>query len=127
MAYKIAVGNNITDTGGNFTLLNPQPKSIGVRATRRTVSADGTVYEEGLYIELMYNVLDDATLYRTIIGQFGLTNVLKCPVTIICRDHLYNTGRYNGNAIRPEVGKDNNWSYFPKDITILVRDLVKLS
>ena len=119
--YRVAAGSNVALAG--LTVLNPQPSSQGVQATRRVDVADGSLYLQGLFCEFVWNVLDDGTQVRDIFLRFGLLTVRSGPVTIYTRDDIYNKHRYNGLAVRPPI----NWqNYFPRDMTILVKNLVEL-
>ena len=119
--YRVSAGSNVALA--SLTVLNPQPSSQGVQATRRVDVADGSLYLQGLYCEFVWNVLDDGTQVRDIFLRFGLLTVRSGPVTIYTRDDIYNKHRYNGLAVRPPISWGN---YFPRDVTILVKNLVEL-
>lgn len=121
MIYKVSIGVNVDE--GDLVAVAPQPKSEGVKYTRRTLGADGTIHQEGPYLELEYNALESAQQYRDLLAQFGLDAATTGPVTILARDEQYASDRYNGLAVRPEPGRDNGWSYFPRNVTILIRNL----
>lgn len=123
--YRIGLGHDVDLV--DLVPIVPQPTSGGVRTTRRTYAADGSLYEEASYCELIFNVLNDAEMYQDLINMFGVLYALTAPVTIYVRDPVWTPFRYNGTAIRPETSKDMEWSnYFPRNITILIRDLVLL-
>lgn len=118
----------VSSTGHNVALVDldpiiPQPRSEGVAATARTFSANGGVYQAGLYVELVWSLLGSADQYRALLAQFGLDSAVSAEVTIQCRDHAFNWIRFNGTAIRPDIGKDIRWDYFPRGIVILIREL----
>lgn len=107
----------------SLTTLDPQPRSEGVKPTRRDFVGDGTLVEQGLYVELVYDVLEDVTQYQAVLTVFGLVAAKSALVTVYCRNDLFNWVRYNGTAIRPEP----SWQqFFPRGVVILVRDLVAL-
>jgi len=107
----------------SLTTLDPQPRSEGVKATQRNYMGDGSIYEQGLYVELVWDILEDATAYTTILAIFGLDSATSADVTIYARDDQYAWTRYNGKAIRPEP----SWNqFFPRNVVILVRNLVEL-
>jgi len=106
--------------------ITPQPSSKGVQYTRTTRAADGSLLQEGPYVVLEWNMLQDATDYQTILDYFGVLNSLTSPVTIYCRSEIFNFVRYNGIASRPEVGKNLDWSYMPRNVSITITNLEQL-
>lgn len=119
--YRIGIGHDLDL--GDLTLLQPQPTSTGVQVTRRVVAANGMVHDQGLYVQLIWPVLEGDAEYRTILGYFGLNAAKVADVTIYARDERWLYRRYNGLAVQPELGTDARWRYFPTNITILVRNL----
>lgn len=120
-SYRAAVDHGLGL--GSLTVLSPQPRSEGVHVTRRDFMGDGSVVDQGLYVELVYDIIEDVTQYQTILTVFGLVAANSAEVTVYCRDALFNWVRYNGRAIRPEP----SWNlFFPRNVVILVRDLVAL-
>lgn len=119
--YKVADGHNIASA--NLVTVDPQPRSEGIKCTRRSYGADGSVYDEGRYVELLFSMLPDVATYQSVLQQFGVQAALTNQVTVLVRDEIFAWARVNGTAVRPEPGRDVRWSYFPRDITILVRDL----
>ncbi len=124
--YKIAVG--WTSNPASLTLFNPQPRSLGVRYTRRSYFVGTNPFlDEGRYIELLWSALEDDLAYRQMLQQFGLHNTYAQQVSLWARDEIWSYHLYNGWAHRPLLGNDANWEFMPKDITVLVRDLVLIS
>ena len=124
--YRVKTGSSVALA--SLTVLSPQPDpGTAIQTTRRTYGADGTVTDQGRYIELKWSVYDTAATYQTLLGLFGLSaSVAKAAVTVYVRDETYAWVRMNGNAIRPEPGKTVKWGdrqSRPLDISILVRDL----
>lgn len=120
--YRVADGHNIAL--GSLTTISPQPRSTGVQATRRTYVGAG-VYEEGLYVELQWDVLQTGVMYQDILTLFGVNTELTNQITLYARNEVFAWRRYNGLAIRPEVGRDVTWDRFrPRRILLLIRDLV---
>ena len=119
----------VKNTGHNVALVNlvnvaPQPHSDGIQATRRTVGADGSVYDEGRFIELEFSLVQGPTMYVALLTQFGVQNLLFAPVTVYIPDERLTFIRYNGTAVRPQPGRDMRRArFFPRNITILVKDL----
>lgn len=113
---------------GSLTVLDPQPRSIGVQPTRRTYSASGQVFDEALYVELLWDYLDDPTAYQAMLTSFGVNSAKFANVTVYVRDATYNFVRYNGVAVQPETGRHVIWrDYFPRQITMIVKDLTVAS
>lgn len=117
-SYRAATGSDIALV--SLTTLDPQPQSAGVQVARRSVMADGTIVDEGLYVELVWNVLDSATAVTGILTPFGLHSAKSAAVTIYARNDLYAWTRYNGTAIRPQASWSN---YFARGVVVLVRNL----
>lgn len=108
----------------SLTVLSPQPRSVGLQYTRRSYAADGSVVQEGPYVDLVWDVLDDATAYTAILTVFGLHNATQAAVTVYIRNERYAWVRYNGVALLPEVGSDASWQrFFLRDVRIVVRNL----
>lgn len=123
--YRAKPGLNVALV--SLTTLAPQPRSEGVKATRRVYSANGAVQDEGLYVELAWSVFVDATAYNAMLTVFGLAAARTAEVTIYARNDLYVWTRYNGLAVRPEIGQDAAWSNSRlRDVRILVKNLVAL-
>lgn len=119
--YKVADGHDVALISLNEVV--PQPKSEGIKATRRTFAADGTVYDEGRYVELEFGMVPSVTEYQTLLSAFGVQTALTNDVTVYVRDETYAWVRCNGTAVRPEPGRDVRWAYFPRSVTLLVKDL----
>ena len=115
----------------DLVVLDPQPDpGPGVQTTRRTYSGDGSVYDEGRYVEFTWSAYATAAAYQTLLGQFGLSATSSAAaVTVYVRDETFAWIRMNGIAIRPMLGKEVKWGDIqsrPLDINILVRDLSPL-
>lgn len=121
MTYKVKTGHNQALL--DLTAISPQPASPGVKAGRRTYSADGAVHDEALHITLEWSVIGDGTDLSTLLTQFGLAAATTANVTIYCPSQLHTYTRYNGVAVRPEVARGN---YFLRNVQIVVKDLVAL-
>jgi len=127
--YRVADGHDVIL--GSLTVIDPQPRSEGVKATRRSYGAGGAVYDEGRYVELEWSAVATKTQYTTILAYFGLNGLpltYTNDVTVYVRDELFGYIRMNGTAVLPEVGRDVRWrNYFPRDVVILVKNLVNSS
>ena len=122
--YRVADGFDVALV--SLTVLNPQPKSNGVQFTSRSFAADGTPTNQGPFIELVWTALSNAN-YDTIMTAFGLTSAYHNDVTIYARDENWDYSRFNGKAIKPNIGEDRDWDIFPRDMRILIRNLEALS
>lgn len=121
-AYKVKTG--FDQAAIDLVLMTPQPRSEGVLKVRRTYAASGAVIEEGSYIELVWDLVGGIAAFQTLLGQFGLGVALTSEVTIYVPEVYYAYNRFNGIAVRPELGRDvSRNNYFIRNITILVRDL----
>lgn len=120
--YRVATGHDVVL--GSLTVLDPQPTSEGIQYTRTTYGASGVVYKEGAYVELLWSYLDDATAYQALLTTFGLGSVESAAVTVYVRSDKFAWVRMNGRAVRPLVGQGVTWrDYFPRNITLLIKDL----
>lgn len=126
MAFSLYLVKN---TGHNVALVSlvnvvPQPHSTGIECTRRSYAADGSVLDEGRFIHLEFDLVQGPTMYVALLTLFGVNNNLTCAVTVLIPDERLAFIRYNGTAVRPSPGKDMRQTrFFPRNITILVKDL----
>lgn len=118
--YRVADGFDVVL--GSLTVLDPQPKSAGIRYTKRTFGGDGTPYNQGPYVELVWTAISNAD-YDQIMTDFGLTSADHNDVTVYIRDVNWDYARMNGKAIKPNIGEDRDWEYFPRNMVVLVRNL----
>lgn len=121
MSYLIKTGHN--EALLDLVAIDPQPASPGVKATRRTYSADGAVHDEGLYVALEYSVIESADALDDLFAQFGLDSATTANVTIYCPNQVHQYARFNGVAVRPESPRQN---FFVRDVVIVVKNLVAL-
>lgn len=120
--YRVADGFNVAL--GSLTVLVPQPASAGIQYARQSFAADGTPIKEGPFVELVWNVLGTKTQYQSVLNYFGLFNADSNDVTVYVRDERFDYVRMNGKAIKPLPENGVQWRRpFPRNITILVRDL----
>lgn len=124
--YRAATGSGVAL--GSLTVLDPQPRSIGLQYTRVTTASGGAVIKEGPYIELIWSVFESASEYQSILTVFGLNSAQYATVTIYALNELLSLTRFNGVAVRPTLGQQGaQTNYFLRDVTILVKDLVVAS
>lgn len=116
--YRAKTG--INQTLVSLTKLSPQPASAGVKATRRVPLGDGSVLDQGLYVEWDYSVVEDAAQLLAILTPLGLHTAMFAAVTIYTRDDLYAYKRYNGVAVRPPASWEN---FYARQVSILIRNL----
>lgn len=121
--YKVAGGHNIAEV--SLATVSPQPRSEGgIQYTTRTYAANGSVYQEGPYIELTWDVFISDTVYRATLHQFGVRDNNRAMVTVMIPNGVRTWGRYNGYAVQPEAGKEMRYQgRRVKGVTLLVRDL----
>lgn len=121
--YKVKTGSDQALI--DLVDVSPQPTSPGIKPTRRTYAADSSVYDEARYVELEFSNVGNVTNYQALLTQFGLSaSVLDAAVTVYVRDETFAWVRMNGRAVRPEIGREVQWRrYFPRNVTILVKDL----
>ena len=124
--YRVATGHDVIL--GSLTVFAPQPDpGTAIQTTRRSYGGDGTVFDEGRYIELPWSALVDATAYQALLTLFGLSaSVENADVTVYVRDETYAFVRMNGIAVRPQPGKEVVWGDVqsrPLNVNILVKDL----
>ncbi len=123
--YKVGIGLGLSSA--SLTKIDPQPMCKGVQVTRRTYPADSSVvYEEKLYAELLWSSIGGGEAYYNLLVLFGVESSITSPVTIRLRDNLFHDVLYQGIAVRPDQGKENDWSYFPKNIKLLIKNLEQL-
>ena len=123
--YRVKVGHG--EALVDLVVLDPQPHTTGVQATRRTHAASGLVYDEGLYCRFEYDYTDSPTTYLALLTAFGLASASQANVTIYARNQRYAWQRYSGLAILPETGRDVTWTnYFARGISIIVKNLEAL-
>ena len=124
--YKVGDGHDIALE--SLTDVSPQPSSLGIQSTRRTYAASGAVYDEGSFVELNFGVIDTAVNYQLLLDQFGIEGELTNEVTVYVRSKIFTWVRMNGTAVQPEIGRDVRWDrFFPRNVTILIKDLVAAS
>lgn len=106
-----------------LTVLDPQPRSEGVKPVNRNFALGGTVWETAYYIELVWDFLETPAEVAAIYGIFGLDSAKSYPVTIYAWNDDYVYKRYNGVAIKPIPSWNN---YFARSVIIVVQDLKEI-
>lgn len=124
--YKVGLGHDLGSA--SLTLIVPQPRSEGLQFLRRSYALSGQVYDEGCYIELLWDVLYDMPLFGYLMSLFGVN--YNDPAHTI-RDVTVNVpnlyGSYtlfNGIAVRPLWTADAlRRNIFVRNVRVLVKDL----
>lgn len=118
--YMVGLGSNIPKA--SLTVIKPQPRSKGVQYMVQEYTTSGS-FRDAPYLELEWNVLGSADLYRDVLGLFSLEFSSQAIVTVWARNEVFTWTRYSGTAMQPPP----NWDRaFPRDITILIRGLKRL-
>lgn len=121
--YAVGDGHNIP--ASFLTRLDPQPAGGYVKITRRSHSDNGKLLDEALFTEMEYSALGSAADYQDVLTGWGVLSAIENEVTIMARDAAMRWKRYNGTVVRPEMGKDVQWSsFFVRNVKILIKDLV---
>lgn len=101
-SYKVAAGWN---NAGSLALLSPMPRGVcqQVIAGSAIEGIDGTLVEDGFYIDIPYIALDRSELV-TVLAQWGLSSASFARVTIsVPRFDTY--ANYNAVAKRFITGQ----------------------
>lgn len=108
-----------------LSVLVPQPHSVGPQPTRRTYAANGEVFDELEFIELIYDTVPNGTVYDAILAQFGLGLVSPTKkVTALIPNRIYGAQLVNAIAVMPEIGKDvTRERFFIRNMTILLKQI----
>ena len=79
--YRAKTGINQTLVA--LTVMAPQPTSEGIKAARRVYLGDGSVLDQGLYVEWVYNIVKDAAQLLAILTPLGLNAARSSVVTVL--------------------------------------------
>ena len=128
--YRVKVAHDVIL--GSLTVLDPQPDpGTLIQTTRRSYAADGSVTDQGSYIEVKWSALATSSIYTNILTLFGLNaSTSSALVTVYVRDETFAWVRMNGTAIRPEPMREvstGDRQQRPLDIVLLVRNLAAAS
>lgn len=121
-AYAVADGYDAAID--ELVALDPQPAMRGIEVTRRIHAPNGGVRDEELYAWLEWSALGSVSEYQSVLTQLGLLDALTNRITISLRDEHFTWRRYNGIAVKPQIGVDGEWSqFFPRGVRVLVKFL----
>lgn len=124
--YRVSSGHNVALA--SLTVLDPQPRSLGVQALDRSYGLSGSVHERGLYLELLYDYIDTPTIYQTLLAAWGINTALYANVTIYAWRKDFDHQRYNAVVVRPQIGQEAGWTnFFLRNVTFLFKNLEALS
>lgn len=128
--YRVSAGHNValvSLTKLSYPLVYP-PRGGIVRPTRRDFLGDSSPWDQGLWVPFFWSSMRNIATYQSVLSAFGLgSGTTSADVTIYCLDAWLDKKRYNGLAIMPEPAQDMDYRIFPRDITIIVRDLAVLA
>lgn len=117
--YKISLGHDITPTAP----LVPQPQTIGMPPTRRTLALSGLVTDELPYVPFFWSFLT-MPQYTALLTQCGLLTATTALVSVYVQDQNYDWVTRNGTIVKPEIGKDaQRENYRVRDVTFYVINL----
>lgn len=121
--YRVADGFDVPLL--SLTTISPQPSSEAAKPLRRTYGGSGAVYDEGLYIELEWSVLESQTEYQALlVAFFGAGYAATNEITLYAPSPQGQFQRYNGIAVLPENGRDvRRREYFWRELAIVVKGL----
>lgn len=119
--YEVALGHDAAAI--DLDPMVQEPRSQGVMVARRVYTASGGVFEEGLYVELEFDSMEE-TVYSDLLTQLGLAASYTSSVTINLPSFTFGAVRYNGTAVRPELGKEvKRQNFFIRGASLIIRDL----
>lgn len=122
--YRASAGLNIALA--SLTRFSPQPRSSGVQVTKRTFVGSGPPIDQGLYVVLQWAALGKVATYQAILTQLGILGATGGDVTVYVRNQVWTYARYNGVALQPQIGQDADWNIFPRNISVVVKDLLAI-
>jgi hypothetical protein len=119
--YSAGDGHNVPLD--DLTELVPQPSSAGVKVTRRS-HAPEPLQDEFKYLELEWSALGSVTEFQSVLSQLGVLSAIENDVTVTAKDETLGWQRFNGTAVRPQMGSDvRHERYFIRNLVILVKYL----
>jgi hypothetical protein len=123
--HQVGIGHDVAVVDMDPIVPQPHVRFGGRQVTRRTFGLDGTVHDDAPFVEFVWNRVGTQATYDSILAQFGVQSFAQADVTIITRgERMQFTARWNGVAVRPQLGVDADWTFpFPSSIVILVRNL----
>lgn len=109
----------------DLDVIDPQPRGNPAGASERKFAITGAVHDDGLFMELNWDFIDEEQEYLDLLILFGLHNATSKEVTIYGRSPIFTWVRYNGVAQRPEGMQEVKRSnFFIRDVTIRITHLV---
>lgn len=124
--YRVAIGHDIAYA--SMTVFNPQPKGDFVAPVERKYGISGAHHDQGAFLKLHWDFLDDETAYQSLMNVIGILDSTTEEVTVYARNDSMYWRKYNATAHRPEPNVDMKWdNLFPRDINVYFTDLVQIA
>lgn len=116
--YRVAVEHGVSL--GSLTVIDPQPRSEGVKPLSRSFGLGGTVWDQAYFCELIFDFLESPAQVEDVYTLFGIFDSKESDITLYAPDDRYVYQRYNGKVTRPIPSWNN---FFPRSVIITARDL----
>jgi hypothetical protein len=123
----------MVDTGHDVALASlnpivPVPSTSPVTPVQRDWGAGGGIHDQGKYVCLRWDFVEDEDEYEDLLTLFNLHTGDYEAVTVYVKNERLQWTRYNGYAQLPLPQADMDIkNFFPRDIEIVVVDLEALS
>jgi hypothetical protein len=115
--YRVAIGLDQAEIDTDPIV--PEPNSEGVEWTRETPAADRTLYREGPFIVLRFDMIGTIEIYLALLQQFGIATATTANVTLkIPESPTYAYDFVNAIAQQPMHGRDVRRSILLRDVRI---------
>lgn len=125
MTYSVKPGHDIALA--SLVAFSPQCTCEGLFYTRTSPLGDGSVWNEGPYLSLVWRLLPSAAKYQAILTLCGLASADLAQVTVTGPDARFNIVRYNATVALPVaptgIGRRNLRF---RDLQLVFSDLVQI-
>lgn len=119
--YKVGLGWDVPEI--SLATVTPQCRGGHVKLTRRNYG-DESAQGEGLYSAPTWNVIKTLLDVANILEQFDLVSNEYRKITWYTLSPEWVPARYNGIALKPLMGEDQNYSrFYTRDMTIYIHSL----
>lgn len=120
--HKVGIGHDVAEV--SLSTLTPQPKGDPLAPTVRNYAPGGAFHEQGQYTCHHYDFLEDADQFEDVLNEYGLISDDRQDITFMAYSERMVWTRYNGTAIRPEMGQDVKFTnFFIRDVAIYIVDV----
>lgn len=120
--YRVAEGWNVPLI--DLDRIEPQPRGNPATPVERAYSITGKVHDDGLFMELNWDYIEEEQEYIDLLVLFGLQTNPSNEVTIYGRTKIFGFARYNGIAQQPEgMSEAKRSNFFIRDVTIRITHL----